>query len=108
RPSFLSICLCLAACGDLASAGEDAALFGLTGTLSPEVFSTPEVYQPLAANVTGAAMARGPGVDLVVWSDTRRGDTGPDLYAARINHSGQVLDIKGIPISKAPRSQMAP
>src|SRR5437667_5198882 len=86
----------------------------VAGELSAEVVTSPPVYQPLAANVTAARIAHGPTVDLVVWSDDRRGgtsaydETGPDIYAARLDHAGRVLDVPGFPISKAPHSQLNP
>jgi len=44
---------------------------------------------------------------LAVWHDYRRGDT-PDVYAARVSPSGQVIDSSGIAVSLAPGFQQYP
>ena len=44
---------------------------------------------------------------LAVWADHRSGTT-DDVYGARINKSGAVLDASGIPISTAPNDQQYP
>jgi len=57
------------------------------------------------------AVAWGAGVWLVVWSDDRNGvwwDPEVDLYAARVNTSGSVLDYDGFPISTATGRQVGP
>ncbi|WP_434384329.1 hypothetical protein [Melittangium boletus] len=43
---------------------------------------------------------------LVVWQDTR--NSSQDIYGARVNGAGTVLDPSGIPISTAVNDQMAP
>lgn len=48
---------------------------------------------------------------LVLWQDSRNSATpgeGSDLYAARVNLSGTVLDPSGIPICQAPGDQVQP
>jgi titin len=45
-------------------------------------------------------------VTLVVWEDYRNGES--DIYGARVNASGTVLDPSGIPISRAKRAQLQP
>ncbi len=44
---------------------------------------------------------------LVVWQDTRSGGQA-DIYGARVNQAGSVLDPQGIPISTAPHAQALP
>src|SRR6266540_1087389 len=44
---------------------------------------------------------------LVVWQDTRSGGQA-DIYGARVNQAGRVLDPQGIPISTAPHAQALP
>jgi hypothetical protein len=44
---------------------------------------------------------------LVVWQDSRNGTTS-DIYGARVNGAGAVLDASGIAISTAPNRQAAP
>jgi hypothetical protein len=51
-------------------------------------------------------VAHGDGRFLVVWQDTRSGEL--DVYGARVDPSGAVLDATGIPISTAPGFQRAP
>ncbi|MEO0090132.1 MAG: T9SS type A sorting domain-containing protein [candidate division WOR-3 bacterium] len=43
---------------------------------------------------------------LVAWNDCRNNIEEPDIYAARVNTNGIVLDPNGIPISTAPFYQM--
>jgi hypothetical protein len=44
---------------------------------------------------------------LVVWQDYRNYDT-TDIYAARVNHDGEVLDPRGFPVSAAAGYQGSP
>jgi hypothetical protein len=46
------------------------------------------------------------GLYLVVWEDLR--NTTSDIYAARVNTAGTVLDPNGFPVSTAAGAQMAP
>jgi hypothetical protein len=64
--------------------------------ISPVGASTPAV----AANGTGY---------LVVWVDGRNvATTGLDIYGARVNSAGHVLDGSGFPISLGPNDQLSP
>ncbi|MBN9685958.1 MULTISPECIES: MYXO-CTERM sorting domain-containing protein [unclassified Corallococcus] len=71
-------------------------------------------YGRLMANVVSPRAATGGGVTLLVWSDDRRGErsafygTGPEIYAARIDAEGNLLDPAGIPLCTASHSQEAP
>ncbi|NRD64266.1 hypothetical protein HRD49_21155 [Corallococcus exiguus] len=71
-------------------------------------------YGRLLANVRAPRAATGGGVTLLVWGDERRGEnsafygTGPEIYAARIDAEGNVLDPAGIPLCTAPYGQEAP
>lgn len=44
---------------------------------------------------------------LVVWMDSRSG-AGQDIYGARVDEKGKVLDPEGIPIAVAPHEQIRP
>ncbi|WP_158617569.1 MYXO-CTERM sorting domain-containing protein [Corallococcus sp. CA049B] len=71
-------------------------------------------YGRLLASVRSSRAATGGGVTLLVWSDERRGErsafygTGPEIYAARIDADGNVLDPAGIPLCTASYAQEAP
>ncbi len=45
---------------------------------------------------------------MVVWHDYRNDNYYPDIYGARVDTSGVVLDIEGFVVSDAPNSQAAP
>ena len=63
-----------------------------------------------AANCQTAPAVAGNGSNyLVVWSDNRHGAaSGLDIYGARLDASGQVLDAAGIPLCRAPGDQTSP
>jgi hypothetical protein len=85
-----------------------------------ELFGAPlpadaPTFKPVGTRITsssdcGTANVAFDGTNfLVVWSDTRNLDTtGDDIYAARVNRSGHVLDPGGIPVSTASGDQQAP
>lgn len=52
-------------------------------------------------------IAFGKGIYLVVWHDFRNGKDW-DIYAARVQPDGKVLDPNGIPVCTAPHSQALP
>lgn len=80
-----------------------ARLDGLGATLSPGAFTV-----STAANVQArAAVAWGGTSYLVAWEDYRNGAT-RDVYAARVNASGAILDTGGIAVSTALNDQYAP
>jgi hypothetical protein len=54
------------------------------------------------------AVAYGGGVYLVVWEDWRNGDENVEIYGARVNPGGTVLDPAGITISTANGNQTHP
>jgi hypothetical protein len=56
---------------------------------------------------TNPVVAWTSGTYLVAWQDLRSGTT-LDVYGARLNDAGSVLDATGIPISTAPDHQDAP
>ncbi|WP_146209752.1 hypothetical protein [Vitiosangium sp. GDMCC 1.1324] len=45
---------------------------------------------------------------LVVWQDTRSGSSFSDIYGARVNELGKVLDTSGISISTEPEAEVEP
>jgi hypothetical protein len=45
---------------------------------------------------------------LVVWHDRRNGSYNPDIYGARLNQQGVILDSTGIAISACPEYQISP
>ncbi|WP_241758598.1 hypothetical protein [Pyxidicoccus parkwayensis] len=45
---------------------------------------------------------------LIVWIDARGGRASPDIYGARLQEDGTLLDAGGFPISQAPGSQRRP
>jgi len=48
------------------------------------------------------------GLYLVVWSDRRDGVGTNDIYAARVDTTGNVLDDCGVPVSSAANNQLVP
>ena len=75
---------------------------------------TGNVLDPLGLAISRAgASQRLPGIAfdgsnyLIAWQDNRNSDSS-DIYATRVNPSGNVLDPNGIQISLAPDSQTAP
>jgi hypothetical protein len=89
-------------------------LRGATYPLTVDPTISPE--HPVADPVQGAPASdtqAGPKVafdgtnHLVVWSDLRAGDV-HDVYGARVNRSGAVLDPVGIPIATGDQSESEP
>jgi len=60
------------------------------------------------ASETEPAVAFDGNTFAVVWSDGRTSASAPDIYGARVNLSGQVLDPTGKAISTAASSQLSP
>jgi len=61
---------------------------------------------PTPGNQIDPAVASDGSSFLVAWEDWRKGqNSDPDVYAARVDASGNVLDPDGIPISTAPGYQ---
>ncbi|HTW92053.1 MAG TPA: hypothetical protein VMH22_10135 [bacterium] len=72
-----------------------------------------QVLDGYGFEISGAAgdqrtpvVVKGKPASLVVWEDARRGES--DIYGARVTADGVVLDVSGIPICTAARTQMAP
>ena len=61
---------------------------------------------PAPGDQTEVALAFDGANYLVVWQDTRSGNS--DIYGARVSPSGNVLDPGGFPISTAPDEQGVP
>ncbi len=62
----------------------------------------------VANNQVAAAVAAGKTGYLVVWQDHRKSTTYGDIYGARVNDYGGLVDSKAIPISAAPNNQQRP
>ena len=61
---------------------------------------------PAVRNQDQAAAADNGSVSLFVWRDSRHGDG--DVYAARVEHDGRVLDPNGIEIASGAGEQSEP
>jgi len=85
-----------------------ASIFGARVTAAGAI-SDPNgiAISPVGASAPAVA-ANGTGY-LVVWVDGRNvATTGLDIYGARVDNAGNVLDAGGFPISVAPNDQLAP
>lgn len=71
----------------------------LDPALTPSVLPTQEESPAIAVNSAGLAM--------VVWVDTRR-QLGTDLYGARLNNTGALIDTSGLPLVVRPGHQLNP
>jgi hypothetical protein len=75
--------------------------------ISPEFGMDNPIYGLPAADYQAFPSVASNGTDwLVVWEDSRRG--GSDIYGARVNSGGLVLDSGGLAISTAVDQQMYP
>ncbi|SEM33953.1 hypothetical protein SAMN05444354_11549 [Stigmatella aurantiaca] len=74
--------------------------------VNPEFGMDEPVYGPADRSQSSSAVAYDGTNFLVVWQDSRRGNT--DIYGTRVNGTGTVIDIAGIPISTAINTQSYP
>lgn len=58
--------------------------------------------------ITPSVASSSAGGFVVIWGDLRNDPSGDDVYGARVDADGSVLDPQGIPISLAPGRQVAP
>jgi hypothetical protein len=78
-------------------------------TVGPEHRVSDPVDGPPASNTSSPDTAFDGTNHLVVWEESRTyGATGVDIYGARVNPQGTVLDIGSIPITTAASGQFAP
>ncbi|HUQ03997.1 MAG TPA: hypothetical protein VM261_15975 [Kofleriaceae bacterium] len=109
----LLVLVCLAACvtppdddpGLELDAGVVADVDASAGTDTDTDAATPPAnVEPTAA--ARPAIAGGAGTQLVVWDTHRNGTT--DIYGARLDANGRVLDPDGLSIAVAPGTQITP
>jgi hypothetical protein len=82
-----------------------AAALALAGASVGQVSKSTAIRVSAAANRQGSPSLASDGRNyLVVWDDMRSGKSS-DVYGARVDRAGTVLDRRGIPISTATRGQ---
>ncbi len=75
--------------------------------VTPELSMDPPVFGPAPRDQTSVDVAHdGKGTTLAVWADNRRGQA--DVYAARVDSAGEVLDRGGILVSGGAAAQGPP
>ena len=89
-------------CAALAVVG---AALALAGASAGQVSKSSAIRVSAAANPQGSPTLASDGTNyLVVWGDERTGKSS-DVYGARVDRTGTVLDRRGIAISTATRGQ---
>jgi hypothetical protein len=85
------------------STGSGSDVFGASVQADALVLarSAPLVISAAAGDQTGPTVATNGAGHLVAWTDTRNVGSEPDVYAARIDASGALLDVDGFPVSLA-------
>jgi hypothetical protein len=81
-----------------------ATLLTVDGTFSSNIAISNDIQSIVRS---GPAVAYGGGLYLVVWGEYRL-NTGWDIYAARVNASGTVLDAYGIAVCNEVANQVSP
>ena len=90
------------------SGGTGASIYG-TRVTGAGVVSDPNGIALSPVGASAPAVAPNGSGYLVVWTDGRNiANTGLDIYGARVNGAGQVLDAGGFPISQATGDQFSP
>ena len=98
----------LVAWADLRVDGSTFDIYGARVNQAGVVLDLAGIAISTAANSQAAPSVAFDGTNyLVAWQDARSGTTA-DIYGARVNQAGTVLDSAGIPISTAPNTQAAP
>lgn len=91
-----------------ARSGTSADVYGARVSAAGTVLDGAGIPISTGANAEGAPAVSSDGSGyLVVWQDRRTG-TSHDVYGARVNGAGAVLDASGIPIGTAAQDQLAP
>lgn len=81
----------------------------LVPNLSPiRLLPGDEVVGPAYANQQSPSIARGGNILLAVWADQRAISSGSDIYAARLDAAGNMLDPLPFVVSQAPGDQVMP
>jgi hypothetical protein len=84
-------------------------IYGARVNLSGVVLDTVGIAISTFYGYDGFPCVASSGTDfLVAWQDSRSLSTAPDIYCARVNQSGTVLDPGGIALSIAPYDQRYP
>jgi len=83
--------------------------FALGPALSPlKLLPGDDIPAPAYGNQQSPAISRGGNIYLAVWADQRAISSGSDIYAARLDAAGNLLDPLPFVISEAPGNQVMP
>jgi hypothetical protein len=83
-------------------------LYGVRVSSAGAVLDPAGIAICTATNNQLAPQVAGDGTNyLVVWHDFRSSPTNSDIYCARVSGDGQLLDAEGVPICRAPNTQVS-